>query len=457
MMTENKFTTNTKNHFKQFFAYRELFLIYIISLSVQLIGIILLKYFITGEIIIYDPRFLQAAKNLFEFGSMKIAWGVTNNPADIMIDPYNIQKGIYYNWFPPGYSIFIYTLILLFNDYQLPLIIVQMFIYSLIPVLFFLLLKNYFGNKFSLKILFAAVIIFILNPFYVVASQWKSDTWMITLITLYAFYMMLKCIKSNYPVKTIILFSLLLAILFFFKPVAVFGFILLWGIIATRKIFNKIFHKAMLIPIISMAIIIFGWTLKNKILFNEYSLTYSNVGYNLWLGNNEHTYDFLKSHFGDGATIEDRIIPIYDSTWSFLSNYNEYEKNYFFTQQAISFIKENPIITIKNMFWKFVGFFSPLRMREGHWSDSKLKTFLTLAYNIPILILSLLSVIRYFLKKEYRVNKEKGIFILFIILWMLPHLIFFSSARFRAPIDFAIFILAVDYFISFYKNQSLLS
>lgn len=213
----------------------------------------------------------------------------------------------------------------------------------------------------------------------------------------------------------------------------------------------------MLIPIISMAIIIFGWTLKNKILFNEYSLTYSNVGYNLWLGNNEHTYDFLKSHFGDGATIEDRIIPIYDSTWSFLSNYNEYEKNYFFTQQAISFIKENPIITIKNMFWKFVGFFSPLRMREGHWSDSKLKTFLTLAYNIPILILSLLSVIRYFLKKEYRVNKEKGIFILFIILWMLPHLIFFSSARFRAPIDFAIFILAVDYFISFYKNQSLLS
>lgn len=161
----------------------------------------------------------------------------------------------------------------------------------------------------------------------------------------------------------------------------------------------------------------------------------------------------LRKNIGDVPTIEEKIIPSIDKEWSFLSGFTEYEKDKYFRVNAWRFIKENPTETMENMFWKFVGFWSPLRVRDGHWSDSSLKKYLMLLYYTPLLILSLLSVIRFFVQKEYRAKKEKGLLILFMFLWMLPHLLFFSTARFRAPIDFGLYILAADLLLSYFANS----
>jgi len=38
-----------------------------------------------------------------------------------------------------------------------------------------------------------------------------------------------------------------------------------------------------------------------------------------------------------------------------------------------------------------------------------------------------------------------------MFLWMLPHLAFFSTSRFRTPIDFGLVILSIDFGCTFMK------
>jgi len=422
------------------------FLIYILAIVFQLLGITVIKVLFPNEIIIYDPRFLQVAENLLNTGRMEIHWGVGPKPADLMINPYNIQKGIYNNWFPPAYSIFIYLNLIIDRSYTL-LIFSQLILFGLIPVIFINILRSNFGNYLSEKHYFLITIFFMINPYYIVSSLWKTDTWFTTFIVIFLFYILIKFDKKRTPVYAIII-SACLIILFFLRPVSIPAFIILLLIVLNKekKNFKKLKYVGMtLIPLI---ITISIWTFNNYKRHNVISFTYSNVGYNLWLGNNEFTYQFLRKHLGDGATIEDFIIPKFDQKWEFLSHYSEYQKDRFFRTKAIEYMINNPIITIKNMMWKFIGFWSPLRVRNGHWSDSKVKKILLLLYQTPIILLSFLSIIRWILGNNFNGLYSKYLLIL-LIFWIIPHLFFFSTTRFRAPVDFAILIIAIDYLLPY--------
>lgn len=422
--------------------------IFILAVVFQISGIFLAKYLFTNEIIIFDPRFLQLADNLTEHGDMKIEWGVTSNPDAIMINPFEIQKGTYYNWFPVGYAIIIFLLKQISNNYYPILILFQLLLFSLIPIFIYKLFVKISNSVKKEKVGILVSIISIANPYFMVSSLWRTDTWIITLLTLTIFMI---CIHETGKQKVGHTVAIFLSLLFFFRPIAVLVFLIFFTIDIIEN-FPQINFKKYAIPIIYLTIVITSWTFKNYYYLNEINFTHSNVGYNLWLGNNQHTNEFLRMHLGDGSTIEDKIIPKYDEKWKFLSTYNEYEKDKFFKLHAWQFIKDNPLVTVENMFWKLIGFWSPLRVRDGHWSDSSLKKYLVLMFYTPLLILSLLSVIRFFWYKEYRIRKEKGLLILFMFLWMLPHLMFFSTARFRAPIDFGLYILAADVVLNYFTN-----
>lgn len=422
--------------------------IFILAVVFQISGIFLAKYLFTNEIIIFDPRFLQLADNLTEHGDMKIERGVTSNPYAIMINPFEIQKGTYYNWFPVGYAIIIFLLKQISNNYYPILILFQLLLFSLIPIFIYKLFVKISNSVKKEKVGILVSIISIANPYFMVSSLWRTDTWIITLVTLTIFMI---CIHETGKQKVGHTVAIFLSLLFFFRPIAVLVFLIFFTIDIIKN-FPQINFKKYSIPIIYLTIVITLWTFKNYYYLNEINFTHSNVGYNLWLGNNQHTNEFLRMHLGDGSTIEDKIIPKYDEKWKFLSTYNEYEKDKFFKLHAWQFIKDNPLVTVENMFWKLIGFWSPLRVRDGHWSDSSLKKYLVLMFYTPLLILSLLSVIRFFWYKEYRIRKEKGLLILFMFLWMLPHLMFFSTARFRAPIDFGLYILAADVVLNYFTN-----
>ena len=370
---------------------------------------------------------------------------------------YDIQKGTYNNWFPIGYSVFLTIPMQFGKNYIVARTIMQLLLYSNIPVLVFLVLNNLFKLKKSGKVIsLIGSVLFCFYPYYVISSLWEADTWPIFLITILGFYLFLQLKDGN--IKKVFLLGLVLGLLFFFRPTALVPFLILILISAYNGLRHKnlkvvLYGFVVFIPII---LTIAGWGLRNYKISSELCLSQSNAGYNLWLGNNAYTNVVLHKRFGDATPIEEDIIPFFDKKWSFLKNSSEYEKDNFFKGEAINFIKTHPSETITNSMWKFVGFWSPFRMREGHWSDSKVKSFLTILFAAPLLFLSMLSIIWFIIKKDYKKNKDKLFVISFIVLWMLPYLLYFSTFRYRTPIDFLLLYLALDLIYPFlYKFKFL--
>jgi 4-amino-4-deoxy-L-arabinose transferase-like glycosyltransferase len=432
--------------------------IYIFALLSQLCGIFIFKNFYKGEIEIYDPRFEQAAHNFLEKGTFRIDWGTDGTPDTIMVNPYEVQKGVYYNWFPFGYAVFLLVPMSAGKYYVLIRTIVQLLLFSLIPAFIFNLLRYLFVQKEKgAQLSFVASLLFCFYPYFLISSLWGSDTWMLFFFNLIMFNFFIRYIEREkiHP----LLPGILMLALFFLKPVMLVPYILIaLGTLVfswRREVKNE--FKTAFILFLPLIIGMLGWGCRNYYISQRIVFTQSNNGYNLWLGNNEYTNRVLSSRLGDGSTIEDDIFPLVDKKWSFLKNYSEYEKDAFFKQAAIDFIKANPVVTVKNSLWKTVGFWSPLRMRSGHWSESKSKTFMTVLFAGPLLFLSLLSIIRFFIKKEYDWSRKKKIVVAFIFLWMVPYILFFSTFRYRTPLDFLLLYLAMDFIEPYISKNKFLS
>ncbi len=411
----------------------------------QISGIIIYSELFSNEITIYAPRYEQLAANIIQNGTFRIEWGVGNNQAQFMPNPYEIQKGVYYNWFPIGYSLILVPT-MLFDNYKIVLAIFQLLLFSFIPVLLFLISKHVFRDyKYCIPVSFLIAILWCFYPYYLVSSLWRSDTWVIVLLNLVTYYNLIKFYDSGFKKKYVYRLAFLFTIIFFFRPLILFPYgllIFIWGLMYVK---DSLKTKNLFTLLLTIVTVVGIWTVRNYVEFHVLNLTQSNIGYNLWLGNNKYTNEFMRKRLGDGATIEDEIIPKFNKSLTFLKYYSEYEKDTFFRREAINFIIKEPIESLENVVWKIIGFWSPLRMRNGHWSDSKSKQILTLIVHTPLLILSILSVFTYFKKREYKKKEWKTWLILFMFLYMLPHLLFFSTARYRAPIDFGLLLLSVDF------------
>lgn len=392
----------------------------------------------------HDIWYEKFAYNWVEKGSPRMLWSdsatanvVTKNPP---------QQGIYFNWRPIGYSVFLAAIMKMnFLDFKAIKSFFQIILYSLIPSFIFLIATELFA-KYSIKnqLSILAAIIATGNPSFWVSHLQSLDTWFITLLTTISFYFL---IKNYHLFDRKYFLALSLIVLFFCRPNGIFPFVFLLLIMLYNS--PKSHRYLFLFPIMLIILSVVSWGIRNYVYFQKYDFTNSSIGYNLWLGNNQYSNDFFVKYIGDGTTIEDNIVPKYNTVWAFLKNYSEYQKDAFFKEQAWDFIKSHPMKTLENASWKVVGFWSPLRVRTGHWSDSRIKTILLLIYNTPLIVFSFFSVVTYFWRKEYKINKEKGVLILFMFLWMLPHLAFFSTSRFRTPIDFGLIILTIDFLFPF--------
>ncbi len=401
----------------------------------------------------HDFWFEKYTINLLYSNEAKINWnnqgnydGYTNNPP---------QQGIYYNWRPIGYSVFLIPPIYSgLENIDVFRTIYQLLIYSLIPIIFYFIVSFYFSDN-NISNIFMIIItgLFLINPQFLISSLQSLDTWFITLFVLLSFYLLLRIIKDS-KTQNYILYGISVSLLFFIKPNILIPFIFV--LFFAYKHENKVTINKPLISLTIILLTVFSWGIRNYNCFNVLDFTNSSLGYNLWLGNNKYTNSFLKEHLGDGSTIEDNIVPKFNEHWKFLSKYNEYEKNNFFLTEALKFIKNNPVETIDNMFLKFIGFWSPLRVRGVHWSDSALKKYIILLYSGSLLLLSFFSILQYVYYKEYKDKSLKTILIIFMFLWMLPHLMFFSTARFRTPIDFGLVILSADFIIMRIKKITFL-
>lgn len=434
---------------------KQLITVYLSSIVIKFIGVYIFNTY-TDYQLNGDPWFELTAKEIIEEGSTKVKWGGTN--ADLATD-LNLQKGTYYNWRPLGYSLFLAPFYSINSNPLLLRTIGQILIYSVIPVFIFLLIIRIFVNNiYKNKIALIASIAWCFYPHFWVSSLQIIDTWLITLVTVFSVYYSItfyhSLTKNHFGILLIIL-----VFVFFLRPLLIFPIVLVVLSIIILQLEGRMLMKYTTGVILLLLLVIGSWTLRNYYVFGEFSFTQSNVGYNLWLGNNEQTNQYLRERLGDGAAIEDEILPKYNTKYLFLKNYTEYEKNNFFINKAIGFIVSNPLETIENIGWKFIGFWNPLRMRQDHWTQSSIKRVVDLLANLPFLILTLLSLKNYILLKEYKTKVWKSILISFIFFYIIPYLLVFSTARYRIPINFVLLILSLDYILDrpFFRKKLNLS
>jgi len=215
-------------------------LLLFISFLFQSLGSVILNDFFPKEKKIYDPRFQQLAYNLYTHHTFAIRWGTWINPNQIMINPYEIQKGVYYNWFPVGYAFIIYVTMLININYFPILYLLQLILYSFIPPLIFLLSYDFlFKKNKSYFIATLSALLFLLNPYYLISAIWITDTWMTSLITILCFYLLL-LLKTNNNLKIKLIFGLFVLLLFFFRPISLLSMLICFTIyiIGVKKIFS---------------------------------------------------------------------------------------------------------------------------------------------------------------------------------------------------------------------------
>lgn len=390
-----------------------------------------------------DPWFELFAKKLVYHNGEPIIWSsngdlITNSP---------LQMGEYHNWRPIGYSLFLATIFLVTSkNFFLIRTLLQILIYSFIPVIFFQICREYFHrNSKSELISSICTLIFIFNPSFLVGQLQSLDTWFKTLFVMITFFLIMKNDKN-----TLLFLVPALTAIYLIAPIGFVSIMLFMFFISIIKIFSR---KKFLFLSLVMTVIILLNGLRNYSAFGKFDVTNSSFGYNFWLGNNEKTLDFLRKHLGDGSTIEDKILPHFNQKFKSIAAYSEYEKNNFFIKQALNFMLKNPLTTLEAICWKGFGFWSPLRVRTNHYSESLIKTVLSFIYQAPLTLAFFVSFLLFFVKKEWKWNKPKLLLISFAIFWFLPYLMFFTMARYRTPIEFIFIILLVENIYKFFMKE----
>lgn len=381
-----------------------------------------------------DLWFERVAMSLLRDNDTEIKW--SSDPDSDLYTDLNLQKGIYRNWRPVGYSLFL-MIPLKLGNYILLRNLLQAILFSFIPVILFQIMRLLSENYFNSKIAFCIAFAYISYPYFLILSQQNLDTGFIILSTILSFYFMLKFFSSG-ETKYLIKFLTALLLLLLFKPMVAFSFLIFSTVIIIIYKKYRINLRNLILSVVIFVLVTFSINYYLRKNFEVDLLYQTNGGYNLFLGNNELVDSLLIHRYFDSASFEIIILSYFDKQDSIVGKLDEYGKDKYFFEKAMSFINENPIKFIKNIPLKVVGFFSPIRFRKDHFSDSELKSLIySISYGL-LLISFFMSLIMVFMKRELRF-KFYFEFLLFIIIWTLPYLIFLPLSRYRQPIEFLMF------------------
>jgi 4-amino-4-deoxy-L-arabinose transferase-like glycosyltransferase len=298
---------------------------------------------------------------------------------------------------PPGYVYFLLPFLLIKNVVlrNILLYLIQIIISLVTVYLIYILTRKFFDEKIALIASFITGIL----PEFIYSTLSVSPTIIYHLLIL---SILIISLRSNPKSIDIIVCGILITLTIYFRS----EFVLLGLIIVLMLLFQKKYKYSLSIFFI-MIILILPWSIRNYLTFNELMPLSSNFGLNLYRGNNPH---------GIGSWGDDEI----KEKISRLSSKNlEVELNNIYKGEVISYVKDNPIDVIKNMFLKllYLWFYYPNDQRASN-----------LIYLLPTLILNIFFIIGVLSSKDW--NKYK-LFYLFFIYSSLVAIIFFPMIRYQ--------------------------
>ena len=293
---------------------------------------------------------------------------------------------------PPLYPIFLYAIKLIFQDSEVFLkvtLIIQLILSIFSIFIIYKILQQLFSKKFS----FLGTLIYSFFPLNIYAvSQISSITLQMFLINVFIFSF-IKIFK-NFDLKNITLFSASSALLILLR-----GEFFVFVILSLGYLFFNNFKNLWKITGISLLIImlISPYLYRNYKIFGVITITKSS-GYNLLKGNHPSTVVEGIGMFGDVGLIVPAVKDKMDKL-KLKGPIKEHDliKDKILMDQAIKFIKEDPVRYLKLYFKKFVAFMFID-------TNSNYPNYYSLPHIIPKVILSITSILGLILVFRFKFN-----------------------------------------------------
>lgn len=325
---------------------------------------------------------------------------------------------------PPLYPLILAGLYIAFGKSSMPPILIQS-IFGALTVLFtYLIAKEIFNEKVGIL----ASILAALYPYYVFHDTSLQDTTPFTLLTAVAIFFLLKSSKSISLSHSFLAGVFLsLAVLVKATLLTLIPFAILWFILVIKN--NRI--KIILAMLLGFIVISAPWLIRNYYLHGKPSFVI-HTGTHLWWGQNPFLLTGYPSEYIDKMTAK-AWAAISDEEKEELKKLNEVERDNWFKQRAIKFMKENPLLVLKGAFLKIYAAMG--------WNFSPDKgTIKNIIHTITYLPLLLMGIISVFLARDKW--KELSIIYSLFITFIGISAVFFAHTSHRVYLDIYLMILS---------------
>lgn len=276
---------------------------------------------------------------------------------------------------PPLYPMMLAGLYIIFGKDSVPPVIVQSIIGALTVLFTYLIARQAFSKEVGIIASLMAAI----YPYYVIHDISLQDTTLFTLLTAVTIYLLLKSSETKTLYNAFLAgVSLALTALTRATILAFLLFVLIWFIIILKD--NRM---KMISAMLSGFIIISApWLIRNTMIQGKPVFAVQS-GYVLWAGQNPYTLTGYPYENVDKMTAK-AWAEISDEQRKYIWGLNELDRNRFFRQKAIEFMKENPSLVLKGAILKIYAAFGWRILPD---SGNKIKNIGYTATYLPILLL----------------------------------------------------------------------
>lgn len=317
---------------------------------------------------------------------------------------------------PPGYPLFLAPFRLLGMNI-IGLRMVNFFVLGFCIFILYKILQEQFS---SLAGLIAALLVALYPVVFYTAGTLYPQT-LASLLLILSIYLFTSEPAQNWK---ILLAGLLAGWLILTVPTFIFLLLVLalWSwIYQKERITARI--SLLLVPAI---LVVGAWSLRNFAVFNTFVFVSTNSGENLLLGNSENTTP------NGGRTID------FSSYERQAAGLNEVQRDQYFRDQAISYIKAHKLTSLKMYFLKLVNFFN---YRNELVTNSEASTASDILLLVTFGLLLLLALIRLALSKSLPLTPFEILLTAIYVVGALVSAVFFTRIRFRVPLDFMLIML----------------
>jgi len=324
-----------------------------------------------------------------------------------------------------GYPVFLS--LLKFAGFYSPLGIrlVQVYLSILIIWLVYVLGNRIFDKKTGI----IAVFITAIYPYYIFMPGTILAATLLTCLILFATLTLHNAIKKS-STFLLVVSGVILGLAILTKPSAmtfVFGVIAWLFIVLSKNSRKRLIYSVLFI--LTLLLTISPWMMRNYVKMNTFSIT-TNVGRNLWLGNNPLTTVNTGSNIKMDKFLEQKI----DNARTEI----QAEKIYF--TEVKNFIIKNPGRFILLTLNKGLGFWrwSPSPTTGRYYEHHNYLYWLSVFSVGPVFIFALLG----FILTPKELRKYILLWLFYILFFTVLHAFFISKVRFRLPLDIFLILTA---------------